>query len=210
MCPGWFSNYCSKMLIQKEHELLNHTSKTLIHSRKAMETEKPLEREMRITSTSQAAKTANFDLHAEPLLVHHRPKTPLKAPFTVPGALRVKYIPTDRQNVSMRWDFSGLSVCYRRMWTEEADDDLLDLGSAGSRGENLINSGVIPLGRKLVNAWKTSRHIQRIMKSLPSVFFPLLLPIPNESVPEEPNVNQVGFFVGGPKSQSEGGHGLER
>lgn len=87
-----------------------------------MEIGKPLEREMRITSTSQAAKTATFDLHAEPLLVHHRPKTPLKAPFTVPGALRVKYIPTDRQNVSMRWDFSGpTSVCYRRMRTEKAD-----------------------------------------------------------------------------------------
>jgi len=43
-----------------------------------------------------------FDPHAEPSLVHHRPKTPLKAPFTVPGALGVKYIPADRQNVSMR------------------------------------------------------------------------------------------------------------
>lgn len=87
-----------------------------------METGKPLEREMRITSTSQAAKTATFDLHAEPWLVHHRTKTPLKAPFTVPGALGVKYIPTDRQNVSMRWDFSGpASVCYHRMRTEKAD-----------------------------------------------------------------------------------------
>lgn len=117
-----------------------------------METGKPLEREMRITSTSQAAKTVTFDLHAEPLLVHHRPKTPLKAPFTVPGALRVKYIPTDRQNVSMRWDFSGpvITECERKRPIRAIRDDLLDLGSAGSRGENLINSGVIPLGRKLV------------------------------------------------------------
>ncbi len=153
------------MLIQKE--LLNHTSKTLIHSRKAMETEKPLEREMRITSTSQAAKTANFDLHAEPLLVHHRPKTPLKAPFTVPGALRV--------NISRRIDrtcqWGGISQdCLSVIAECERKRPMMiysTSASAGSRGENLINSGVIPLGRKLVNAWKTSRHIQRIMKSLP-------------------------------------------
>lgn len=64
------------------------------------------------------------------------------------------------------------------------EDDLLDLGGAGTRGESLINSGVILFGRKLVenrNVWKTSRRIQRVMKSLCSLF--PLLPIPNESVP---------------------------
>lgn len=60
-------------------------------------------------------------------------------------------------------------------------DDLLE----GARGEKLINSGVIPFGRKLVknwNVWTTSRHTQRVMKSLPSLF--PLLPTPNESAPK--------------------------
>lgn len=87
-----------------------------------------------------------------------------------------------------------LSVQYRRMWCRREKEsergseveygalkhDLLDLAELELNARASLIPGVIPFQHKLVknlNAWTTSRHTQRIMKSraLPRPFFPLSL-----------------------------------
>lgn len=94
--------------------------------------------------------------------------------------------------MSMRWYFSGpLSFRYRRMWswgergsrvgrTGALKHDLLDLAALELAARTSLIPRVIPFGHKLVknrNAWMTSRHTQRIMKSL-ALPHPLTLLVP--------------------------------
>lgn len=93
--------------------------------------------------------------------------------------LRSKICPSRWTQVSMRWYFSGpSSFRYRRMrgeWgsregrTGALKHDLLDLAVLELTARVSLIPRVIPFGHKLVrngNVWMTSRHTQRIMKSL--------------------------------------------
>lgn len=92
-----------------------------------------------------------------------------------------KICPTGWTQVSMRWYFSGpSSFRYHRMWsrgewgsregrTGALKHDLLDLAVLELTARASLIPKVIPFGHKLVrngNMWMTSRHTQRIMKSL--------------------------------------------
>lgn len=94
---------------------------------------------------------------------------------------RSKICPTGWTQVSMKWYFSGpSSFRYRRMWsrgewgsregrTGALKHDLLDLAVLELTARASLIPRVIPFGHKLVrngNVWMTSRHTQRIMKSL--------------------------------------------
>lgn len=94
---------------------------------------------------------------------------------------RSKICPSGWTQVSMRWYFSGpSSFLYRRMWsrgewgsregrTGALKHDLLDLAALELTARASLIPRVIPFGHKLVgngNVWMTSRHTQRIMKSL--------------------------------------------
>lgn len=104
----------------------------------------------------------------------------LKAASTTGWRLHSKICSTGRTRVSMRWYFSGpLSFRYRRMWSQgewgsragrtgALKHDLLDLAVLELTARTSLIPRVIPLGHKLVqnrNAWTTSRHTRRIMKS---------------------------------------------
>lgn len=92
-----------------------------------------------------------------------------------------KICPTGWTQVSMRWYFSGpSSFRYHRMWSQgewgsregrtgALKHDLLDLAVLELTARASLIPRVIPFGHKLVrngNVWMTSRHTQRIMKSL--------------------------------------------
>lgn len=117
------------------------------------------------------------------LLPFIRFSSPLKAGFTTGRRLPSEICSTGWTQVSMRWYFSGpLSFCYRRMWSQgewgsrvgrtgAQTYDLLDLAVLELTARPSLIPRVIPFGHKLVknqNAWMTSRHTQRIMKSLAS------------------------------------------
>lgn len=118
-----------------------------------------------------------------------------------------KICPTGWTQVSMRWYFSGpSSFRYRRMWsrgergssegrTGALKHDLLDLAVLELTARASLIPRVIPFGHKLVkngNVWMTSRHTQRIMKSLafPSSSLTLLgCSLVNPNVPKSPGLN---------------------
>lgn len=106
---------------------------------------------------------------------------PLKAALTTRWCSRSKICPPEWTQVSMWWYFSGpSSFRYRRMWSQgewgsregrtgALKHDLLDLAVLELTARASLIPRVIPFGHKLVrngNVWMTSRHTQRIMKSL--------------------------------------------
>lgn len=118
-----------------------------------------------------------------------------------------KICPTGWTQVSMRWYFSGpSSFCYRRMWsrgewgsregrTGALKHDLLDLAVLELTARASLIPRVIPFGHKLVrngNGWMTSRHTQRIMKSLalPNYSLNLLLcSLVNQNISKSSGLN---------------------
>lgn len=79
--------------------------------------------------------------------------------------------------------------------------DLLDLTVLDLMARTSLIPRVIAFGHKLVknrNAWMTSRHTQRIMKSLASAHPPWLssYPLKNQSISKSPRVNHTGLLGG--------------
>lgn len=140
-------------------------------------------------------------------------QSPLKAGFTTGWRLHSEIYSIGWTQVSMRWYFSGpLSFRYRRMWSQgewgsrvgrtgALKHDLLDLAVLELTARTSLIPRVIPFGHKLVrnrNAWMTSRHTQRIMKSLALPLPPWLssYSVQDQSISKSSGLNHMGMLKG--------------
>lgn len=141
----------------------------------------------------------------------------------------VKLVPLDWQNVSMRWHFSCFfSVCYHRSLSHK-EGNRIDREDKWSSREIFyltlyvlklkVKSSLIPGSLHLYINWlKMWRRLPNIHKKIinpPSQPPFVSLPPPQQPMPYSKwklfqiDVNHGDFFLENPKSQSEGGNGLE-